>query len=100
MNKCNANTRIQSWVQTDTGNSAAIKFGFRKTDISLKESVDGLVAVVCFICHIQSTFGQRKLSPYRLMEQRGRKRSATLLSTMERCLCGSVKHVASWRCQQ
>lgn len=34
------------WVQTDMGNSAAIKFGVPEADISLEKSVEGLVAVI------------------------------------------------------
>ena len=71
------------------GNLAATKFGVPQADISLKESVDGLVAVVRSFSilhrhHLQTNW-------YRLMALQGRKRQATSLLTTERCLTGRCK---------
>ena len=35
------------WVQTDMGNKGAETFGFEKAEITLEESITGMVALVC-----------------------------------------------------
>ena len=45
--RCGADAAAGRWVQTDMGNDGARNLGIEKAEITLEESVGGLVAVVC-----------------------------------------------------